>query len=290
MKQLYLLPALLTLICSCSDDPKGGEKEEEKPDNSPRTVSVIDFDPAPGQFINEIPEFEQGDDYKKILAKAQTSFDNGEEISLGAWGGSITLKFSKPLTIAKSGYDFRVLGNSYITGGSDDTSWYGSSEPGIIEVMQDVNKNGKPDDTWYTIPVPGVEVIEETVTYTADASGNVTYVTSDGTAGTLTRNAAYHTQSFWPRWIDKSTMTKTGLRLADNGTFNPATFKYEQTCYSNCADSYPNSSDKSAIAVRDARAPITAVDFVRIYTGVLQCNGPLGECSTEVCGIEFLHD
>ena len=34
---------------------------------------------------------------------------------------------------------------------------------------------------------------------------------------------------------------------------------------------------------------LPGVDFVKIYTGVHQVNGWLGECSTEVMGVEDLH-
>ncbi len=30
------------------------------------------------------------------------------------------------------------------------------------------------------------------------------------------------------------------------------------------------------------------IDFIKVVTGVLQCNGMLGENSTEVAGLEFL--
>ena len=32
-----------------------------------------------------------------------------------------------------------------------------------------------------------------------------------------------------------------------------------------------------------------AEDFIKIYTGILQANGPLGECSTEIAGVEKLN-
>lgn len=43
--------------------------------------------------------------------------------------------------VAYEGYDFAIEGNAFD----------GSSEPGIVWVMQDVNGNGLPDDTWYQL-------------------------------------------------------------------------------------------------------------------------------------------
>ena len=40
------------------------------------------------------------------------------------------------------------------------------------------------------------------------------------------------------------------------------------------------------MCIRDS---LPGVDFVKIYTGVHQVNGWLGECSTEVMGVEDLH-
>ena len=55
------------------------------------------------------------------------------------------------------------------------------------------------------------------------------------------------------------------------------------------------SSEKSSFkidwAVDAAGNPVAlpGIDFVKIYTGVNQFNGWLGECSTEVAGVTDLH-
>ena len=61
-------------------------------------------------------------------------------VSLGGFGGYIVVGFDH--SIDNSGdYDLGILGNSFS----------GSSEPGIVWVMQDENGNGLPDDTWYEL-------------------------------------------------------------------------------------------------------------------------------------------
>ena len=61
------------------------------------------------------------------------------------------------------------------------------------------------------------------------------------------------------------------------------------------ADNMSNTADGSAIDIdwavdaQEQPARLSGVDFIRIYTGVNQENGWLGECSTEVAGVEDLH-
>ena len=62
------------------------------------------------------------------------------------------------------------------------------------------------------------------------------------------------------------------------------------------ADNELNSKDESAIDIDWAvkfekvkKVHLPGVDFIKIYTGVNQENGWLGECSTEISGVEDLH-
>ena len=61
---------------------------------SPVHNRVIDFVPAPGQFVNAIPEWEEGDDADAMAEKAYCyTAEDGSMVSLGAWGGYITVGF-----------------------------------------------------------------------------------------------------------------------------------------------------------------------------------------------------
>lgn len=101
------------------------------------SFELIGYMPAPGQHINNentgTPEAAQN----MVLNKDKL-------ISLGSFGGYVVLKFKKACANHPQnpyGVDFSVFGNAF----------NGSSEPGIIYVMQDANQNGNPDDIWYEI-------------------------------------------------------------------------------------------------------------------------------------------
>ena len=61
------------------------------------------------------------------------------------------------------------------------------------------------------------------------------------------------------------------------------------------ADNEPNANDRAAIDIdwavnaKGQKVHLPGVDFIKIYTGVNQENGWLGECSTEVMGVDDLH-
>ena len=106
-----------------------------------RLNHVIEFMPAPGQFINTLPIYEAGDDSLAILAKADALIANNGLLSLGAFGGYVIFACPQGIANVTGEYDFRVLGNAFNN----------NSEPGVIMVMKDVNGNGLPDDEWYDI-------------------------------------------------------------------------------------------------------------------------------------------
>lgn len=260
-------------------------------------VEVLDYSPAPGQFVNVLPTFKAGDDAAAMRQKAQEALNNGHEITLGAFGGSVTLRLSQAITDAP-GPDFRVLGNAIIAGTGSDGRQYGSCEPGIVEVMYDANANGLPDDTWYELAgsAHSSSVPSFTVRYSAPAAdaADATYIpweAADGTSGWLPRLAAFHSQPYYPQWIQAPTLSFTARRLPDNGVYNPATGRYDLYCLSGYADAYPDNNDKSCLDIASAidsdgrTVHLDAIHFIRITTAVLQVNGPLGEYSTEVAGI-----
>ncbi|MBI1317826.1 MAG: hypothetical protein GC168_02615 [Candidatus Hydrogenedens sp.] len=72
--------------------------------------------------------------------------------SVGTAGSYITLRFDTPVTDDAAnpfGMDFIVFGNAFWVGGNPQRRW---AEPGLVEIMQDTNNNGLPDDTWYILP------------------------------------------------------------------------------------------------------------------------------------------
>ena len=103
--------------------------------------AVDEYQPAPGQFVNELPEYELGDDAAAMAAKCTESLTTGGMVSLGGFGGYITFHFDHSISNVPGKRDFYISGNGY----------NGNSEPGIVMVMRDNNANGLPDDTWYEL-------------------------------------------------------------------------------------------------------------------------------------------
>lgn len=292
------------LLTGCADDYKG-EPDPPGSEYTPHNVAVevLDYSPMPGQFVNELPEIAPNADVVAVRRAVQQSLDRGSLICLGGFGGSVILRLKTPILHSPQAQgDFRVLGNAFYWGTSAyDGMRVGSAEPGIVCVMEDVNRNGKPDDTWYYLRGARWEQARmTTVTYTdnsaaGDNNAFVLWSADDGTSGALSRNAAYHNHAFFPTWGEKrSTMSVTAMRLPDNYFLVGET--YVGYCYTGYADSCPNDQNTSALSLANAvdangnSADIRRVDFVKIYTGVLQCNGPLGEVSTEISGIQALHN
>lgn len=308
---IYFSTISALLLSACSEDTGTGGNNRGDPDDTPEytigtlvPVKVLDYSPAPGQFVNEIPEYEAGDTKATIIAKAEDYLNNKNMISLGAWGGNITLKLSTPIINKKEANDFRIIGNAIYANASTSGVRYGSAEPGIVLVMQDSNSNGLADDTWYELygaeTFNGQENYSVTYHYPeADATNDnfIYWESNTGESGYISRNTSYHNHNLFPLWLENSeTMTFSGRRLPDNGKFNATTSQYDLTSYYGYADSHPNNTDYSCFDIDNAidadgnYASLSSIDFIKIYTGVLQSNGPLGECSTEVAGIETLND
>ena len=95
--------------------------------------------------------------------------NNDGVVSLGGQGGVLALRFNTPVADDPDnpfGLDCIVYSNAFWTGGNPQVKF---QEPAIIEISEDVNGNGIPDDPWYLIPgsrafpyVPFPEVTEPT--------------------------------------------------------------------------------------------------------------------------------
>ena len=296
------------------DTPPGGEA-------TPYVTQGFDYRPAVGQFVNELPEYEEGDTQETMNRKALEAIGNNNQgmVSLGGFGGYIVVGFDHTIENKAGLCDFRVQGNAFYANGQSE---YGSSEPGVIEVSFDANGNGLPDDEWYEIAGSSYNEGGESWIEQAREAGNdvrtirnyeITYYRpatepgkpteeyirwedNQGESGYKAMNSA-HLQSYYPQWIDEEQITFSGTRLPQNGIDlsgvgnNFALYKFAY----GYADNEPNTSDRSAIDIDWAvdadgqPANLPGVDFIRIHTGVNQENGWLGECSTEIMGVVDLH-
>ena len=113
---------------------------------------VIAYNPAFGQFIND-PAF---NDPARALGPpvggGTINADLSSLVSLGGFGGSITLAFDQPVEDHPDnpqGLDFIVFGNAFHFAGDETRRW---AEAALVEISYDANTNGLADDPWYTIP------------------------------------------------------------------------------------------------------------------------------------------
>ena len=272
---------------------------------------VYDYTPAPGQFINELKT--GGFDGTQTTREAAIAYaearmnevDNSGNpypnwVSLGGFGGYIVVGFDH--SIDNSGdYDLGILGNSFS----------GSSEPGIVWVMQDENGNGEPDDTWYELA--GSETGKATtiqnysVTYYRPAGPMMPVQWTDnlGNYGEVDYLKQFHRQDYYyPLWIEEDSYTLTGTCLesrnrdaSGNGSYW-VNAEYDWgyadnyspvdrlTEYDNAEGEVNANHFKISDAIDFECEPIHLdyIDFVKVQVGVNAKSGWLGELSTEVCG------
>ena len=118
---------------------------------SPFVSKVYEYRPAPGQFVNELPEYESGDTYQSMLEKAGEQLCGDKMpgmISLGGFGGYVVFGFDHKVANVKGEYDFKIYGNAF---SAESAAAGGSCEPGAVMVSVDTNGNGLPDDEWFEL-------------------------------------------------------------------------------------------------------------------------------------------
>ncbi len=321
-KVLVPLMVLLLIFSSCEKSTNEGEDQF-----SAYITKVLDYMPAPGQFTNLLPEYEEGDTQEIMNQKVLESIGNGAKsaISLGGYGGYVVVGFDHTIQNIEGLRDFRISGNAYSSEQESTGAEGGSCEAGIIMVAYDANKNGVPDDdewyeiagsshvdpsqeAWYDAAVAAAcdvnfysdyQIIysrPESEPETSDYSTYISWSDNKGGEGYIPKNS-YHTQSYFPQWIDSDELILSASRLPQNGIatdgnpYNTVLYRFEY----GYADNYSNSDDESAIDIAWAvdtqgnSVELEGVDFIKIYTGVNQLNNWLGECSTEISNVEDLH-
>ena len=259
--------------------------------NNSYITKVLEYVPAPGQFVHLIPAYASGDDASSMCTKCLNNFNSSSLVSLGAYGGYITVGFDHTIANVQGEYDIKVLGNAF----------EGSAEPGIILVSADTNKDGLPNDEWYELK--GSEFDNATtshnyeITYYKPANSTDKVQWTDNQNGSGYVQRTIRTQAYYPQWINAETMTFKGSRLPDVGVYNSSLSKWVMTAYDfGYADNQPNDSDGCklkfdwAVDKNGNSVTVKGVDFIRIYTAVNQAiGGGVGEVSTEVSGVEDLH-
>ena len=302
---------LLFVFVSCEETEPDDDTDGYTGATSVDTLSVtdsirypdflVDFLPAPGQFVNA--SYGLTEDAEGIIGGIGL-------VSLGGYGGYITVGFNAPITNDSAhnyGVDFTVIGNAY----------EGSSEPGIVMVMQDKNNNGIADEEWYELQ--GAEYQNKStytnyeITYYNTNDTTVIWKDNLGESDTLLRNG-YHSQSYYPSTRNYASshpdsITFTGTKLtsesyedttgnwinpsfgygyADNNplnytaALNEADNPYTEEVEGCGADAFDLDW---AIDANGESVEIDSIYFIKIYCAVADANPILGEVSTEIRAI-----
>ena len=296
-KFISLIFLLLVLACNKDEEILIDMPDNGDPEDIINEFIVIEYVPAPGQFINDpLSGFEDIKNQEEACSYAQSRLNGLNYVSLGAWGGYIVVKSKNPIE-NKGGYDFSIGGNAFDT----------SNEPGIVWVMEDSNKNGIPDEIWYELKgsaynKEGYEKNFWVTYYRNDDKNDIKWIDKNGNEGTVPWVGTVHKQpNYYPSWITTGDYTLYGsklptkaIRLPGSGIWSNEAFEWGY------AD---NSGEDSAIveigrrtiqknffSISDAvdnygkAVCLETIDFIKVQTGVLNNIDILGENSTEVCG------
>ena len=308
MKKSFYILTVVALFSSCNTDDVITEELEEhyraKTETSVAEQTIVfEYTPAPGQFINETKT--GGFDGTQTTPESAISYATQRMkdelfVSLGGFGGYIVVGFDHSIDNT-GGYDFGIKGNSF----------KGSSEPGIVWVMQDKNGNGLPDDTWYELAGSETgkpETIQNyAVTYyrPSEPKQPVKWTDNQGNSGEIDYLLQFHRQEYYyPLWIEADSYTLTGTCLqaknydaSGNGSYW-VNVEYDWGYADNFSpiDRLTNEDNagagananhfriSDAIDVNGKHKHLEYIDFVKVQVGVNAKSGWLGEVSTEVFG------
>lgn len=261
-----------------------------------RYIQAVDeYVPAPGQFVNTMPAYEEGDDARTMAAKCTEALAGGKggTVCLGGYGGYITFHFDHRIKNVEGECDFYIAGNAHS----------GASEAGIVMVSIDENRNGIPDDTWFELKgsaddeQPEAMTYHYTVTYQPAPMADIPWTDSKGNTGFIYRNG-FHQQEYYPQWI-QGELSFTGTLLPPNAV-NQGTEKVPYWVLGSFGYGYVDNAENRnreacsfdiGWAVDENRQPVKlpGADFIRVYTALNQQCGWIGETSTEITGAEDLH-
>jgi hypothetical protein len=248
---------------------------------------VYEYLPAPGQFINVLPAWATGETPAQIAAKAEASIKNNSIICLGGYGGYVVMGFDHVVFASPNKREIRVKGNAFVN----------NAEPAIIMVAYDANQNGLPDDEWYEIAgseynnAATVKNYEITYYKPDPLNANVRWTDNKGGEGFVTRNTFHQQASYYPLWAANNTLTFKGTLLPTNAKLNGSIWVLPAYAWG-YVDNWANTSVDAKIdldwAVDKDCNPVKlqGINFIKVYTGVNQSAGSLGETSAEISNVE----
>lgn len=260
---------------------------EENSESSNTISEIFCFTPAPGQFVNEGYDCNTMEEANKYAIKSL--LNKGFYLSLGGFGGYVIMGFDHSI-LDNEKEDILIKGNSFD----------GSSEPGIIWVMQDENNNGKPDDTWYQLKgseYDKPETIQNySVTYTKPSAikQEVTWSDNQGNKGSIDYLSKYHNQDYYyPNWIKEDSYTLSGPRLKGRVTEEGGIYRNNVFDWG-YVDNKDHVTDgnlfelKNAVDVNGDAIELGFIDFIKVQNSMNEKAGWIGENSTEILYVEDL--
>lgn len=255
---------------------------------------VYEFTAAPGQFVNE---------YYNVYTNAEACVYATERmagrgyVSLGNWGGCIIVGFDHSIN-NDGDYNLQILGNAF----------KGSSEPGIVWVMQDENGDGLPNDTWYELKGSDYSssLQDYAVTYYRPNAPHrpVAWADNLGQSGQVDYLGFHKQEYYYPLWVTPNAYTIVGSRLKHKtietspGYWANGEFEWGYVDNFSPIDRLTDDDNHNANvmgnhmkishAVRHDGKPanLKYIDFVKVHTGLNIKAGWLGENSTEVFGVQ----
>ena len=292
--------------------------------DSPFATRVVAYEPAPGQNVQSTFFNDPAAALGPPVGGGTLAADNFKQVTLGGFGGSITLGFDhrilnqSPTAGNPRGLDLIVFGNAFFVGGNANRRW---AEAGVIYVSIDSNGNGLADDPWYIIrgshlpAAPNQLLVSKT--WDSDA-GDATFPPAATTWVPPGRSGVWTTAApMLPAVFNGPVVSNPfGLSAADEGIWGYADCTptmvlgdidgdgVRDDAMITAEEFYTRPDDPLAVGISpgsgggdafdidwavDAATGLPAnlpgIDFVRIVCGVDRINGVFGEISTEIGGI-----
>ena len=207
--------------------------------DEPPWGGIVNFRPAPGQFVNSVDP-PHGNPAQALGAPNGAGIHNPSYaiVSLGGFGGSLTLKFDHTIKNDPNnpfGLDAIVYGNGFWQGRNPKMKW---QEPGVIEISKDANGNGIADDTWYVIKGSHTPAVPSSLWMTEEYDKtDAAYLPSD--KAVYPDNSSAYGMAYYPSYADHISLSGYQIPSALSGSHtNPNTNGAEEVWgYADCSPS-----------------------------------------------------
>lgn len=276
-------------MMSALTSPPGASPDLLSRTVSPFATRVLDYSPAAGQFVNDPQYNNPARALGAPVGGGTISPDNSKLVTLGGFGGSITLGFARTIRDDPNhpmGLDFIVFGNSSWLANLPSIRW---AEAAIVEISRDVNRNGLADDAWYVIPGSHLTDVQGQrrngrfiLPDEPFASPPIFNVNTDGS------------EAFWG-YADMNPVLRLGDldgdNVIDDPSLSPEDFytvpddpqREGITAASGGGDAFDIAWAVDEVTGQPAQ--LSGFDFIRITTAVDAQNGQFGEVSAEIGGV-----